>query len=78
MDKFECCPIVSRGAYITVCGDECAWHTGTACAMQSIPDLVHAVLAVNQMLFDTLGSAKTGDALDAICSIDGKIGGTDG
>lgn len=76
----EYCPIrwsTHTNPRMPECDKRCAWLIDGGCIVQSIPVLISAIRDLDRTLFDTLGSAKTGDALDAIRSIAQMMEGGD-
>lgn len=70
------CPIRYENANHTKnaeCVNSCAWYVNGDCAMVSLHDVANEVAdglhTLDKTLFDTLGSVKTGDALDAIAQM---------
>lgn len=68
----EYCPIrwsTHTNPRMPECVKSCAWFVGGGCIVQQLPELTAAIRDLDNTLFNTLGSAKAGDALDAVRNI---------
>ena len=72
----EFCPIRytdTTHIYNAMCDKKCAWYINGDCAVVSLHDVANEVSdglnTLSKVLFDTIGSYKAGDALDAIVSM---------
>lgn len=70
------CPIRYKDTTLVhndYCTNTCAWYINGDCAVVSLHDVANEVSngldTLNKVIFDTLGSHKTGDALDAVVSM---------